>query len=184
METFVLHPAMFKPPSSQRTSPRQFREALEEMSPVLLGISTNKINAYGFTGLHLMGDDAPNTLEEVRVALESRPYGDLFPIYHSHCETTILAKNCAHTAYRAWHDLVHCEVDGAFTLPGEILVINAQIDEMIRNGCDGIPCAIVWYDIMGQLLHNYKYDKFPEISREFVEACMCKGLQFALSFKW
>lgn len=180
----ALHPSMFKPPHGLRLSAAQFRDALARCADFLSGISKLKLQRYGFHELRLMDEDAPNSFEEVAQAMVARPYGDAFPIYHGHCEKTILHANCANTWYRAWHDVVHVEQAGSFTMPGERKVVQAQLDEMVTHGAQPEDCDVVWYDIMGGLLHFWKYDVGPEEQRAFVEACCMKGLDFALAYRW
>lgn len=182
--TFRSNPADFLPPFGIMMGGEVFKHVIEDCQQMLDGISRRKLRQYGFANLRLMAEDAPNTFEEVAQAMIVRQYGDEFPIYHGHCEQTILHKNCSNTWYRAWHDIVHVEVAGAFTLPGEKVVVKQQLTEMAVHGATPHHQEVVWYDIMGQLLHNEKYSEFPVRQREFVEACCRKGLRYALSFKW
>lgn len=182
----ALHPAFFRAPAADRNllSPSQFRAEVALLQPILRGLSETKLKVHRFDGI-FKTEYAPNTMEELREAVTTRRRHDnLFPIFDSDGPYTLLARTRSQSLYRAWHDLVHLEVDGAFTLPGEIGVINAQLEEMQRCGCDIYDCSIVWYDIMGQLLHELKHGVFPERPIEFLEACLCKGKDFALAYKW
>lgn len=179
------HPAYFQPPyQRQRLSPETFREALPHIANRIDRISKMKLAKHGYNDLQLLADEAPDSFEELARAVVTRPYGDKFPIYHGHCEKTILHANCANTWYRAWHDIVHLEVGGKFTLPGERVVVNTQMQEMEMLGFSEDECNIVWYDIMGQLLYFHKYRDYVQEQRAFVEACVCKGLQYALAYRW
>ncbi len=89
----------------------------------------------------------------------------------------------ANTAFRFWHDCVHCELKRDFSFMGEQATINYQIAELQHYGISQGAMNIFIADTLGQVLYYYEHKEFVKDQERFITACLTQGTSKASRIK-
>lgn len=130
------------------------------------------------------GHDAPKTFEELHKHFNRT---NRIKVYDGACENTIF--DCAehNMAFRAWHDYHHLRLNAPFTLQGELEVMRAQQNDLIRlYGTPGAPmnaqpervkrwCDIIEAEVKGQVEFYQEHGYFVRNQMQFVRKYLTKG---------
>lgn len=81
----------------------------------------------------------------------------------------------ANTAFRFWHDCVHCMLKRDFSFMGEQATINHQILELQNYGISEGAMNIFIADTLGQVLYYYEHKEFVKDQKRFITACLTQG---------
>jgi hypothetical protein len=127
-----------------------------------------------------VADNAPQSYEELKARLEA---GDRMVVWSGASERTIYADTAVNYAFRAWHDWCHWTGQQPFTPTGEHAVCKIMCTHLKQYYGPTLKtlrwCRIIIAEVWGQQEHFYKYGRYPEDQRAFVEAYLNDPGQFS-----
>lgn len=145
-------------------TPERFDAACMSLSAKVHGFAQAALIRNGYVGFTAR-EDAPGTFHDLLQTHQTRPYGDKFPVYAGGSDQTIYDSPEANYAFRAWHDMLHIELNAPFSRLGEMACTIAQCTEPSLTDDER---RILWVDIMGQFEYEQQHGHFPINQREFV----------------
>lgn len=153
----------------------EFQAARRAFSGKVESIALRALSKHGYYGINPLAV-GPNSLDELKAATSQG--SRLFPVYAGHSDRTIYNSPRINLLMRAWHDLVHLELDAPFTYEGELAVGRAQLQHPSIDGADSI---LLHADIIGQIEFYAAIGTFPDDQRGFVLDYINHGPTHAIS---
>ena len=154
---------------SQKMDSKEFSIVCAVLSRKVESIALAKLVSHGYYGIDC-SIDAPNTFDALCVAYANK--GKLFPVYSEGNDQTIYSTPVVNMLARAWHDLIHIELNAEFTLAGESLVADQQSNNDIFTTLEK---EILLHEVVSQVKYNIKNGFFPVNQKQFVLDCINLG---------
>ncbi len=133
---------------------------------------------------HHATPDAPDTFEKLEAWYIMHKLGltpASLPVYDGGCDNTIYSTPAVNYAFRAWHDILHLNLDAGFDADGERRVSDFHISVAASQGLSHEDCLALYYDVWGQFVYSQHHaGQFPTNQAAFVAACFDIGLAFAV----
>lgn len=132
---------------------------------------------------YVLQPDAPNTYSELLEAWErSRATGTALPISSENSDTSIYGSVKVNGAFRFVHDVLHITTGLSFTTDDELRVADLQLQSLRGAGFDStsLEHRILHADLVGQTFAVARNGCFPSDQREFVVACLTRGIEEAV----
>lgn len=144
------------------------------LSDLIVQNAKQALDKHGFIGIR--GDiDAPCTLVSLKAMYEAEK-GLHFVVYSGGNDKTIYANSDVNMYFRAWHDLLHIELNAPFNAEGEKMVCDAQIAAL-----PAIYKTVMDLEINGQVKYFDRWLAFPTDQKKFIKYAMVFGLEFAIN---
>jgi hypothetical protein len=118
----------------------------------------------------VVSPDAPDTFDKLKAQFSA---GEMI-VWSGGSDRTIYADCEVNYCFRAWHDWCHVRGNHPFTPEGERAVYGMQCAHLIEVYGPSLQtrqwCRILAADILGQQEFFYRFGRYPEDQRAFVEA--------------
>lgn len=145
-------------------------------------LALQKLLAHGYYGLDPR-EAAPNTYDEIRNAYGTCKWGTSrvntgyrFPVYNGGCESVVFKDAVGNLMFRAWHDLLHYELEADLSYEGEHKVALEHAKHF-----SGPLKDLCLADTVGQLnFYAFTNGGFVDDQRGFVYDCLTIGESAAI----
>jgi hypothetical protein len=165
------------PASGYGYSQKAFNALRKSMQRKVEAVSLITLQKAGYYGLNPLEEGhEPQALDMLNHVKELYYYGrTLFPVYSGHNDKTIYLNPHINLLARAWHDLVHIDLQAEFNLQGDINCAVTQCMQLLRYADAPAEAKMLWYDVAGQAFYFDKHGEFPQDQCGFVHRCMDAG---------
>ena len=123
-----------------------------------------------------VSDDAPETFDELVKVSEQR--GQIV-VWNGESDNTIFGEPEFNWAFRAWHDSAHIRTGAGFTLDGEKMACEQQIEDMFqRYGKSERTerwAQMIRIEVIGQAVHFEQTGDFPDDQVAFMNDMLEMG---------
>jgi hypothetical protein len=151
----------------------------EQYDRQVRSLAIQKLLEHGYYGLEPRAD-APNSYEAIVNVVKDCKFGErtpgwnrpkTFPVYNGGCDNTVFTNAVGNLSFRAWHDLLHYELDADLSYEGEHKVAVEQAKHFTGPLKD-----ICLADTVAQLnFFAFTGGLFVENQRDFVYDCLTIG---------
>lgn len=125
---------------------------------------------------------APNTFKDLKAWADSHKVGvDSLPVFSGGCDHTIYVNPEDNILFRAWHDLIHLELDASFSLEDEKRVFARHVEQLKAIGAPKCVIDAIHADGVAQVEYYYKYREYVVNQELFVIDCLNRSVEAVLA---
>lgn len=154
-----------------------FNSVCLSLSEKVEAIAFEKLAQHGYVGVAAV-EDAPNSYTQLTKAYYSRSHGNRFLVWNGASETSVYNGCRVNYLFRAWHDLLHIELEAQFDEEGEYRCANYQCS---HSSLTDLERQIIWIDIVDQFRFEKLTGEFPVDQKKFAYTVITQGFDAAVA---
>lgn len=152
---------------------REFDKAVQEIRFFLMG-KARECEGRGWS--FYTTENAPESYSE----LVKRSSSMSIPIANYGSDKSIYGDSITNTLFRFYHDVIHLEEELTFSLEDECKAADIHLKDAVEFNLSPLALQILEADTKGQVRYYFKWGKFVDNQKAFVQSCISKGIRNAL----